>query len=321
MTLNANAPSFVMPVTFDDEGKPYAKEELGACSTAAPSPAMTASSPPFSPWDSPSQEPFSWQSLLRGPPPFALPAAEEEEAAPKPKPVGFQIAGLNSLQSSLASVLAKHIPADKIAPRSRSGSWELSGIAPPPGLEPPPGLDDAPSTPESDKAQVEVPASLPANCTTVMLRNIPNKYSREKLAAQLQEDGFRGDMDFLYLPIDFRNKCNVGYAFVSFRSPEACARFASQYHNRSATDKLPGFKSKKICEVSEARCQGREENVRRLQNSQVMQQLAGRPDWLPLLFDGEGKAEDFPMPKGKAEAVPVAKEEGSKGRSSRRRGQ
>jgi len=152
-----------------------------------------------------------------------------------------------------------------------------------------------------------------------MLRNIPNKYSRERLAAVLKDDGFGSDVDFLYLPIDFRNKCNVGYAFLSFRTSEACTRFAAQYHHRQATEKLPGFKSKKICEVSEARCQGREENVRRLQTSQVMQQLVDRPDWLPLLFDVEGNVEDFPMPKSvKAKQAPAAVTKTS-GRASRRK--
>ncbi|CAE8740656.1 unnamed protein product, partial [Polarella glacialis] len=60
-----------------------------------------------------------------------------------------------------------------------------------------------------------------ASYTTVMLRNIPNKYTRQMLIDQLHSLGFLGDIDYLYLPIDFANRCNVGYCFVNLRTSVA----------------------------------------------------------------------------------------------------
>ncbi len=66
--------------------------------------------------------------------------------------------------------------------------------------------------------------------TTLMIKNIPNKYTQKMLLATIDED-FRGQYDFFYLPIDFKNKCNVGYAFInmvrSARLASCCAQPSS----------------------------------------------------------------------------------------------
>ncbi|MQM01549.1 hypothetical protein Taro_034309 [Colocasia esculenta] len=53
--------------------------------------------------------------------------------------------------------------------------------------------------------------------TTLMIKNIPNKYTSKMLLAAIDET-HKGTYDFFYLPIDFKNKCNVGYAFINMVS-------------------------------------------------------------------------------------------------------
>jgi hypothetical protein len=110
------------------------------------------------------------------------------------------------------------------------------------------------------------------------------------LLDRLDKDGLKHDVDFAYMPVDFKHKCNMGYAFLNFRSEEACNRFATQYHLAESRLKLPGFRSSKVCEVSAAHCQGRDENVMRLLRSPVMTQLLmlGEPEWLPAVIDDDG---------------------------------
>merc|ERR1719253_327724 len=130
--------------------------------------------------------------------------------------------------------------------------------------------------------------------TTIMLRNIPNKYTRQMLIDQLHRGGFRGDIDYLYLPTDFANRCNVGYCFVNCRTSHARQRFTSGFDGVAAQSCLPGFNSYKVCQVTRAKWQGREDNVRRLKSSpELMAQLAAHTEWLPLLLDAEGNQEPF----------------------------
>ncbi|XP_022855342.1 protein terminal ear1-like [Olea europaea var. sylvestris] len=82
--------------------------------------------------------------------------------------------------------------------------------------------------------------------------------------------------DFVYLPIDFINKCNVGYGFVNMTSPEATMRLYKAFHNQS----WEAFNSRKICEVTYGRLQGIEALKEHFKNSK----FPGVAEYMPVLF-------------------------------------
>ena len=43
---------------------------------------------------------------------------------------------------------------------------------------------------------------------------------------------FKAKYDFFYLPIDFNNNCNVGYAFINFVSVDDIEDFFNTFHGK-----------------------------------------------------------------------------------------
>ena len=106
--------------------------------------------------------------------------------------------------------------------------------------------------------------------TTLMVRNIPNKYS-QKILLRLVDLRFKDKYDFFYLPIDYKHRCNVGYAFINFYQEfrkEAIVEFF-QLFNDKRWDK---FNSEKVCKISYARLQGQDALLEHFKSSSVMQQ-------------------------------------------------
>ncbi|KAF3781083.1 terminal ear1-like protein [Nymphaea thermarum] len=135
--------------------------------------------------------------------------------------------------------------------------------------------------------------------TTVMIRNIPNKLSREMLVEKLDSHCLEinkrvtsvgsctggkekkveplSEFDFVYLPMDFRNKCNLGYAFVNFTSSAATWRLYRAFHNQ----RWRCLGSKKTCEICYARIQGREALKSHFRNSNF---TCDSSEYLPIEF-------------------------------------
>ena len=87
--------------------------------------------------------------------------------------------------------------------------------------------------------------------TTLMIKNIPNKMDKEMLKSSLHEI-VPGRVNFLYLPIDFKNKCNVGYGFVNLSSTQDVEVVYNNFHSA----KWSYLHSPKVCEITYARVQG-----------------------------------------------------------------
>jgi len=151
----------------------------------------------------------------------------------------------------------------------------------------------------------------PGAYTTVMLRNIPNRYTRQMLCDRLNK-GYKGQYDFVYLPIDFNSKCNVGYAFINFRTAPSAQRFIQEFHGTKTKHCLPGFSSEKVAEVSYGRVQGRDQNMENLRDEKFIDKLVERPEWQPLFLDDNGKEIPFSKTfgagnkkRGKSSATPT----------------
>ncbi len=77
--------------------------------------------------------------------------------------------------------------------------------------------------------------------TTVMIRNIPNKYTITDLASEI-DSLLPNTYDFLYLPCDIKNQCNVGYGFINFLTTSFLAQFYQQFQGK----RWARFKSEKV---------------------------------------------------------------------------
>ena len=90
--------------------------------------------------------------------------------------------------------------------------------------------------------------------TTLMLRNIPNKYTLNNVIEEIDRS-FWGKYDYINLPIDYERKLNLGYAFINFVDPMHIILFYETYHLK----KWSKYKSEKKIDMTYADKQGKKD--------------------------------------------------------------
>ena len=101
--------------------------------------------------------------------------------------------------------------------------------------------------------------------TTLMIKNIPNKYTISSFLDEINTY-FKFTYDIFYLPIDYVNKCNLGFAFINFVEPFHIILFHELYSGK----KWKKFNSEKICELLYAKYQGKKELIGHFEKGKVL---------------------------------------------------
>jgi hypothetical protein len=136
--------------------------------------------------------------------------------------------------------------------------------------------------------------------TTVVLQNIPQNYTREMLLDLINQQGFYGSYDFIYVPMNFKKCASCGYAYLNLVSSAEAKRFRTHFDGFDAWDLASGKAAEAEVVWSEA-FQGQEAQIERYRNSPVMH--GSVPDaHKPLLFTN-GERIPFP-PSTKATRAP-----------------
>ena len=102
--------------------------------------------------------------------------------------------------------------------------------------------------------------------TTLMLRNIPNKYTLNNIVDEIGS-AFWGKYDCINLPIDYETKLNLGYAFINFTDPLHIIQFFSKFHLK----KWSRYKSEKKMDMTYADKQGKKDITLKAENNYFAQ--------------------------------------------------
>ena len=108
---------------------------------------------------------------------------------------------------------------------------------------------------------------LPGVTTTLMIRNIPLRFTPCTFRDLVDTEGYSGRYDYLYMPMDFRSHRSLGYCFINFYEPKWANDFTCKFANRM----FPSTNSDKVLAISAATRQGMLANVASFKQSTLRQ--------------------------------------------------
>jgi hypothetical protein len=157
-----------------------------------------------------------------------------------------------------------------------------------------------PSSAQSSKSKHQKSREAKSQNTTLMLRRLPQDYTRDSLLNLLDCHGFAGCYDFIYMPADFIKWQSFGYAFVNFVSHFEALRAWEHFHGflswtHSDANSEAAVDPAKACEITWGTpLQGLAAHVDRYKNSPVMHQDV--PEQCKPLVFSQGMRVQFPAP-------------------------
>lgn len=121
------------------------------------------------------------------------------------------------------------------------------------------------SSPPLFRRQEEEAAAM----TTVMVRNVPTRFTAVGFFKVLDSAGFANTYSFFYLPMDFRSGKNMGYCFIDFATPEIAHSFTKAFDGTRLDGSIRTW-SRKVLRVTLSSRQGLKNNVALFKDSELL---------------------------------------------------
>ena len=115
--------------------------------------------------------------------------------------------------------------------------------------------------------------------TTLIIRNIPNKYTITMLLEELNHN-FENKYDIVYLPQDYINNSNLGFGFINFLEPLHLIYFYEEFVGK----KWNFFNSKKRCNLAYSKYQGKNELIKYILNKLGISNLDNNNQKIKISF-------------------------------------
>jgi len=122
--------------------------------------------------------------------------------------------------------------------------------------------------------------------TTLMIRNLPPQMTQLCLLKELDEAGFEGLYDFVYMPQSFNTNENSGFAFVNFLDPCTAGILVGRWHRQhrfGRSTKQPPLN------IAPADVQGLEANLHKWLTPRLRR--VKNPNFRPFVLEEQAKAE------------------------------